>query len=204
MLALQHNHQKGTHLVVTVAVRARSPIDQAALAALVDSLPGLHLVPPHAAPPPHVLVWDPGSETDATLPDHAGRTAVLVLVGNLEPASLPPDVAGFFSKEEPPVALGTAIRRISRGEQYLSSKLALAWFDQRRQAGSSNNVLQTLTPRERETLALLTKGLSNKEIAARLSLSVRTVEGHLNRLYDKLDVHTRTEAALFAVEHGLP
>jgi two-component system nitrate/nitrite response regulator NarL len=82
--------------------------------------------------------------------------------------------------------------------------LALAWFDQRRQAGSSNNVLQTLTPRERETLALLTKGLSNKEIAARLSLSVRTVEGHLNRLYDKLDVHTRTEAALFAVEHGLP
>ena len=59
-----------------------------------------------------------------------------------------------------------------------------------------------LTDREREVLILLAKGLSNKEVAQRLYLSVRTVEGHLANIYDKLGVHSRTEAALYAVRQG--
>lgn len=60
-----------------------------------------------------------------------------------------------------------------------------------------------LTPRELETLQLLAAGLSNKEIARALSVSPRTVNFHLDNLYSKLGVSSRTEAAMVAVRHGL-
>jgi HD-GYP domain-containing protein (c-di-GMP phosphodiesterase class II) len=60
-----------------------------------------------------------------------------------------------------------------------------------------------VTPREAEVLVLLARGLSNPQIANRLSVSRKTVSAHLERIYRKLDVSTRTEAALFAMRHGL-
>lgn len=63
-------------------------------------------------------------------------------------------------------------------------------------------LLNDLTRRETEMLQLLTDGMSNRDIAQTLFLSVRTVEAHLRSLYGKLDVNSRTEAALWAVRHG--
>ena len=60
-----------------------------------------------------------------------------------------------------------------------------------------------LTIREREVLALVTNGLTNKEVAQRLSLSERTVNFHLNNVYSKLHVSTRTEAVVHALRHNL-
>jgi signal transduction histidine kinase/DNA-binding CsgD family transcriptional regulator len=60
-----------------------------------------------------------------------------------------------------------------------------------------------LTPREQEVLQLLVEGLSNKEIAQTLSISPRTVNFHLDNLYSKLGVNSRTEAAIYALRHGL-
>src|SRR5581483_7530832 len=59
-----------------------------------------------------------------------------------------------------------------------------------------------LSPRERATLALLTEGLSNAEIAARLAISEKTVRNHLSNLFDKLGVWSRAQAIVFAREHG--
>ncbi len=59
-----------------------------------------------------------------------------------------------------------------------------------------------LTGREMEVLRLVAQGLSNHQIARQLDLSVRTVEAHLTHVYHKLDVHSRTEAALLAQRSG--
>ncbi|MFN8638929.1 MAG: LuxR C-terminal-related transcriptional regulator [Dehalococcoidia bacterium] len=62
---------------------------------------------------------------------------------------------------------------------------------------------ESITPREVEVLALLARGLSNKEMAARLGLSVNTVERHLTNVYPKIGARGRTEATAFALRHGL-
>jgi len=59
-----------------------------------------------------------------------------------------------------------------------------------------------LTPRESEVIQLLAEGLSNKEIAALLFISPRTVNFHLDNIYSKLGVNSRTEAAIYALRHG--
>jgi DNA-binding NarL/FixJ family response regulator len=60
----------------------------------------------------------------------------------------------------------------------------------------------TLTRREREILALLTSGLSNKEIAEKLFISVRTAERHVSNIYDKLGVHSRAETIIWSYRRG--
>ena len=188
--------------VITVAVGGRHRFDQAALSALVSGLPGLQLVSVDSIPPPRVLVWDAASSEPASLPPRAPETALLFLINNPDRVTLPPGVAGLFSKEESPEALGAAIRQVARGEQYLSPSLALALLESRKTETPPLAIdLSNLTEREREILALLAEGLSNKAIATRLYLSVRTVEGHLAKLYEQLGVHSRVEAALIAAHH---
>lgn len=196
--------------MVTVAVDSHYSIDRAGLAALVESLPGLRPVPRDSNPAPQVHLWDIGGEALDRLPPISTGTALLVLVSDWVPKSLPPGIAGLFSKEETPEALGVAIRQVARGEAYLSPALAIAILRPKLESDSSTGVdaatsvrqvLESLSEREREALSLLAEGLSNKAIAARLYLSVRTVEGHLAKLYARLGVHSRTEAMRIAMQH---
>jgi DNA-binding NarL/FixJ family response regulator len=64
-------------------------------------------------------------------------------------------------------------------------------------------LVEKLTPREQDMLRLIVMGLSNKEIAAKLHLTEGTVKGYISHLLAKLNVRSRTQAALAAVEHGL-
>lgn len=194
---------------LTVAVGGGCLLDRAALSALVSGLPGLHVVTLDSDPPPHVLVWDVSAGDLAELLRLPPGIALLLLVTTDNYSALPAGVAGLFSKDETPEALGIAIRQVARGEQYLSPSLALALLQHQRAVDPSallsvaGQALSTLTDREREILTLLAEGLSNKAIAARLYLSVRTIEGHLANLYTRLGVHSRTEAALIAIQHNL-
>jgi len=188
---------------IIVSVGGGYELDRAGLSALIASLPDLRVVPLDKTPPPQVLVWEVRGGSD-DLPSVSSDTAILLLTEDAEYDSLPETVTGLLSRDEPPTALGIAIRQVARGEQYLSPSLATAIL-QKRQARSpltesEKSTIDTLTEREREILDLLAQGLSNKMIAAQLYLSVRTVEGHLANIYARLGVHSRTEAMLIAAK----
>lgn len=188
---------------ITVAVGGGRALDRAGLAALLASLPGFHVVPQDNDPPPQVLVWATCADS-MELPLLKSRTKLLLLTESTIEDSLPGAVHGLFSREETTSALAIAIRQIARGEQYLSPTLATAIIEKRQSksglASPEMSLIDELTEREREIVDLLAQGLSNKLIASKLYLSVRTVEGHLANIYLRLGVHSRTEAMLIAMK----
>jgi DNA-binding CsgD family transcriptional regulator len=74
---------------------------------------------------------------------------------------------------------------------------SLDWFGALKTPSVTSTGSSTLSPREREVASLVAEGLTNRDIAERLVLSVRTVEGHIDRVLGKLDLHTRTQLALW-------
>lgn len=100
-------------------------------------------------------------------------------------------VDGIVMKTESAPELVAALERIHRGERV------------RPQRSSDRLGLGSLTEREREVLALLAQGLSNPQIATELYLSADTVKTHVRKLFAKLGVANRTQAALVASDHGL-
>lgn len=111
--------------------------------------------------------------------------------------------SGYVSRDASPADLARGIIAAGRGEIVLPPQIAaqaLAALARGEIVPESPSI--SLTDREQEVLALLAQGLTNKDIAQTLFLSVRTVEAHLRNIYDKLDVSSRTEAALWAVSHG--
>jgi len=91
----------------------------------------------------------------------------------------------------PPAIAGRALAALARGESVGEPG-----------AGSVADLVEPLSDREAEVLRLLARGLTNKDMAQTLILSVRTVEAHLRSIYGKLGARSRTEAALWAVKHG--
>ncbi|MGB9593031.1 MAG: response regulator transcription factor, partial [Anaerolineae bacterium] len=101
-----------------------------------------------------------------------------------------------------------AIRAVARGEPALDPRAMRAMMrklaDRERPTPASHDAAlpEPLTDREMEVLRLVATGASNKEIARRLCISVRTVQVHLSNIYGKLGVRSRTEAALYAIRRG--
>lgn len=102
-------------------------------------------------------------------------------------------ISGFLLKDAPPAELAAAIRRTARGERVVDSQLAVAALSE----GSS-----PLTPRERDVLAMSTRGASVEEIARALHLTNGTVRNHLSIAIQKLNARNRVEAARIAEEKG--
>ncbi|HVC68918.1 MAG TPA: response regulator transcription factor [Acidimicrobiales bacterium] len=111
-------------------------------------------------------------------------------------------VAGYLLKTMPREELINAVRAVGMGTTVLdpavSSRLA------RTSAASESTGAPRLTLREREVVALVADGLSNKAIATRLGVSTRTVEGHVNHVFTKLDLESRTELVRYVLTNGLP
>ena len=105
---------------------------------------------------------------------------------------------GYLLKDARGEALATAVRSAAEGRVELSPEAARRLATAMRPPRDA----QPLTPRERTVLALVADGLANKEIAARLHISEKTVKAHVTRVLDKLGVRSRTQAALLAVRSG--
>lgn len=194
--------------LVRVAVSGHVALDRAAMVALVRSMPGFTVVESSASPPPEVLVWLCHGD-HANWPQAVDTSAARILVvGDALERTLPEQVGGLISREEDALALAIAIRQVARGEAYFSPAIVLRLLERNRSNAQSSNghkdeqdLLRHLTARERDVLILLAQGLNNKEIAARLYISIRTVGWHLANIYTSLGVRSRTEAALFANKH---
>ncbi|MEK7872690.1 MAG: response regulator transcription factor [Chloroflexota bacterium] len=116
-------------------------------------------------------------------------------------ASMEAEAAGYLLKTARASELVEAVRSVHAGESVLhpaiAVKVARLWG--RRRVKVEQEPAEALSPREREVMDLAAKGLRNKDIAEKLSISVRTVEGHFNSIFAKLGVSSRVEAILYAV-----
>jgi DNA-binding NarL/FixJ family response regulator len=132
----------------------------------------------------------------------AGPTRVLVVTSFTEFTVTVPAVragaAGLVYKDVSPPALAGAIRSVHAGHVVLPPDLAAALA----RGDSGRRRLDQLTPREREVLAEIARGRSNREIARTLVLSEKTVKAHVSSILAKLDLADRTQAALYAVRHA--
>jgi len=115
--------------------------------------------------------------------------------------------SGFLLKRTPAADLVAGIRVVAAGEALLAPSVTRRLIDQfaRRPAPDKSDVLvlDALTDREREVLALVARGLSNAEIAEELVLTEGTVKTHVKHIFEKLDLRDRTQAAIFAYDIGL-
>jgi two-component system, NarL family, response regulator LiaR len=139
--------------------------------------------------------------------DSCPNTRILVLTSFGEDdkvfASIKAGAIGYLLKNTPAEDLERAIHSVARGELHLQAIIAERVLDEFSQKSVEKINLAKLTEREMDVLAMIARSLTNKEIAAELSISIRTVKVHVSNILNKLHSRDRTEAALYAIQRGL-
>lgn len=164
---------------------------------------------------PHVAIVDiampklNGIDATKQIREAHPGTAVLVLSAYDNDqyiyAVLEAGANGYLLKNVQGRQLVDAIHDVHAGEVVLDPHVArkvVRWFSSLSKGERMEKLPEHFSDREVEVLKLAAKGMSNKEIAAELSLSVRTVQSHLANIFDKLGVNSRTEAVLCALKEG--
>lgn len=118
-------------------------------------------------------------------------------------AALRAGAAGYLLKDVEPADIVSAIRSAHGGNAPLSPTIATRVVEEIAAGGGAPAQVDDLTPRERDVLVLIAKGRSNKVIARELGVAEKTVKTHVSHIFSKLDLTDRTQAALYAVRHGL-
>jgi DNA-binding NarL/FixJ family response regulator len=160
---------------------------------------------------PHVVLMDlvmPGTDgVTATrlLTQRYEGVAVVAMTSYSEVyrirGALEAGASGYLLKDADAEEVVNGIRRAYRGEMPLASAVSRELARAFRAPGGAG--LDALTAREREVLVLVAAGLSNRELAHRLSISERTARTHVSSILDKLGLRSRTQAALYAIQEGL-
>jgi NarL family two-component system response regulator LiaR len=142
---------------------------------------------------------DPSVPTTVTRPPGTARVAVFTWEcrdGFVERAMLG-GADGYLAKELPALELVAAIEKVQAGERIV------ALDDLHRRSEPQASPAIGLTPRETHVVALIAAGVPNKEIARQLELSMNTVKSHIRTAYRSMGVTSRTQAVLWAVDHGI-
>jgi DNA-binding NarL/FixJ family response regulator len=109
---------------------------------------------------------------------------------------------GYIIKDVTPAELMRAVKMVAAGETYVDPRVAGGLL-RRRSMSNGRPDLDELSVRETEVIRLIAEGLSNKEISARLNLSEKTVKNHISRIFSKLNIFARAQAAVHAIKIGL-
>ncbi|MBA3538851.1 MAG: response regulator transcription factor [Deltaproteobacteria bacterium] len=147
---------------------------------------------------------------DITFPDRSGfdvlddmrklETAplVVVLTWHTEPSYAARAIAagahGYINKSVEPTELIAAIHAVSRGEQVIPAGVEMVAGD--------GSPASALTAREQQVMEMLARGMTNREIAEHLSISIKTVDTHRGHILKKLGLRNNSELTRFAVKHG--
>lgn len=111
--------------------------------------------------------------------------------------------SGYILKDSSPDELVEAIREVHKGEPYLHSSIARILMKDVSSGDAQDSSKEILSNRETDVLILIAQGLSNQDIAEKLTVSVATVRFHVTNILTKLQLENRTQAALYAVREGL-
>ncbi|HIC88097.1 MAG TPA: response regulator transcription factor, partial [Anaerolineae bacterium] len=114
--------------------------------------------------------------------------------------------SGYLLKKSASSELHMAVEAVSRGEWYLTpavSRSVIEEYIRRAEEGTPRSPYERLTSREREVLQLVAEGYTNREIAERLHISIKTVDKHRTSLMSKLDIHDSAGLVRYAVSKGL-
>ena len=114
--------------------------------------------------------------------------------------------SGYLVKRSAPGELIEAIRTVATGKMYMSAGIAqqpAAESNRSESGGPTSSVFSALTSKQREVLQLVAEGMSNKEIAAALSISAKTVEAHRAQIMEKLQIHSTAGLTKYAIREGL-
>jgi DNA-binding NarL/FixJ family response regulator len=111
---------------------------------------------------------------------------------------------GYLLKDADPETMLRAVRAVAHGESLLGPAIAEKVMRQfAAPPAQQAPLVDELTPRELEVLTLVAEGLRNKEIAAALHISEKTVKNHINNIFSKLHLYDRSQAMLYAIRKGL-
>jgi DNA-binding NarL/FixJ family response regulator len=163
---------------------------------------------------PDVLLMDitmkglNGLEATARLAKERSTTRVIILSMHGDQVyvrqALQAGATGYLLKGADVAELELALRAVMRGDTYLSPSVSKDFVGNLLNGKApSANPLDGLTPRQREILQLVAEGRTTKEIAARLDLSIKTVETHRAQLMERLDIHDVAGLVKFAIRVGL-
>jgi len=148
-----------------------------------------------------------GLEATRHIASHQPEVRVLVLTSFAGDDKVFPAIRagalGYLLKDTKPEDLVQAIRQVYRGESSLHPSIARRLLRQLSDPSERVPAVDTLTDRELEVLQLVARGNSNREISDQLSISEATVRTHVSRVLTKLDLGSRTQAALYALRQGL-
>lgn len=203
------------HPVVRAGIR--TVLDQTSdITVVTEGTTGAEALNLTAQHQPDVLVLDvslpdvSGMEVTHQLQERETAPAILVLTAHNDSQTvfelLENGAMGYVLKDEALETLAKAVRAAARGESWLSPTVARQVV--RRAVAPQNPPSEappylSLTPREMDVLRLLAQGLDNAAIAAQLVITKRTVQNHVSNIYNKLEVNSRTEAALWAIRQGV-
>jgi DNA-binding NarL/FixJ family response regulator len=203
------------HVIVRQGLRALLEAT-AGFEIVAEASDGLEAVAAAERESPDIVVLDlsmaglSGIEALRRIKASSIRTRVLVLsmhsTNEYVRAALRAGADGYVVKGSGIGDLTDALKKVVGGQKFLSPEIERAALLDLLD-GPDRHVeaepLAQLTPREREVLQLVAEGHSNRSIAERLGLSVKTVDGHRTRVMNKLDLHEATALTRFAIRHGL-
>jgi NarL family two-component system response regulator LiaR len=208
---------------IRVLIADDHPIVREGLRTLIASEPGMEIVGEATngaeavslarSLQPDVILMDlimpvkDGQQAITEIKDEDPDVSILVLTSFAEEDNVFPAIRagalGYLLKDTAPDQLLKAIYDVHRGESSLHPSIALQLIREINQPSDLPPASEPLTPRELEVLKLLAQGLTNQEIADRLSISEWTVRTHVRNILGKLHLANRTQAALYALREGI-